>query len=470
MRTLRGRLFVSLLAVTLLCVGVALAIGIVLTRQALEDSIKEGVARQATQLATQFAQLPTSTPLPERQGDRPPPGNRPDRSGDLPFGGRPPGGQPRGGPPPGRPAGGRGEERPQIVRYSQASSVLPAAAAAAAKQGKPTDGVTSRQGRKQIYSARPISGRGAFVLVSRPADITSGDYDQYLTGLLVAAAIAAALAALMAALLSRTLDRPLTRVVNATKVLASGRSPDPVPPERTAELAALVDSFNAMASQLSRAREAERAVLLSTSHELRTPLTAISGYAEGIEDGTMEPSAAAAVIARESDRLERLVADLLALARLDQGVLDIKRERVDLEAVATEAKQRLAGQASERGVDISVQAQADSTAAADHGRTLQIVSNLVENGVRLTPVGGDVTVHVAPGSIVVADTGPGIAEQDLPATFERFHLRRRAGAASGEGSGIGLAIVRELTEAMGGSVEVENAPGGGTRFTVSLPH
>ena len=112
-----------------------------------------------------------------------------------------------------------------------------------------------------------------------------------------------------------------------------------------------------MAGQLALAREAERAVLLSVSHDLRTPLTSIRGYAEGIEDGTVEPREAAAVVGREAERLERLVGDLLALARLRQGVLEIRREPVDLAAVAREAEERLRPRAAEAGVRVAVEGQ-----------------------------------------------------------------------------------------------------------------
>ena len=100
---------------------------------------------------------------------------------------------------------------------------------------------------------------------------------------------------------------------------------------------------------------------------------------------------------------------------------------------------------------------------------LQVVSNLVDNAVRVTPRGGRVTIETAPGQVRVSDTGPGIPAADLPHVFERFHLRRVRGMGSPDGSGIGLAIVRELTEAMGGEVNVDGREGSGAVFTVTLP-
>src|SRR5262249_39061009 len=149
-------------------------------------------------------------------------------------------------------------------------------------------------------------------------------------------------------------------------------------------------------------------VLMSASHELRTPLTAISGYAEGIEDGTIDAKAGSAVIVSESQRLERLVQDLLVLARLEQGTFETRVETVDLAKTAETAKGRLALRAEDAGVSLTTEIQPAATATADTDRVLQIVTNLVDNAVRVTPSGGSVTVSAAPGEIAVSDTGPGI--------------------------------------------------------------
>ncbi len=298
-------------------------------------------------------------------------------------------------------------------------------------------------------------------------DVFSGDFRSYLAGLLIAGGAAALLAAAVAAVLARRLTQPLRRLSDAAGELTAGRRPDPVPAEGTEELDRLAASFNEMADQLALARDAERGVLLSVSHDLRTPLTSIRGYAEGVEDGTIKPRDAAPVIGREAERLERLVGDLLALARLRQGVLEVRREAVDLAAVAREAKERLRPRAATAGVELRVEGEGGAT--ADHGRALQVVSNLVENAIRVSSRGGAVTVSVAAGELRVSDEGPGIPEEEMPQAFERFHLRARAGRGSPDGAGLGLAIVRELTEAMGGSVAVENLPAQGARFTIRLP-
>jgi len=510
MRSLRLRLFAGILGAALVAVVVSLAIGVVLTRGAVRDQIAGEVASQADLLAFQLRSageeslsgqlgLGSSSGTAARVPGRASTGGRPpDEAADRALARRlrlaplfrglaapPPGaagapGAPPGlglGGPPG--AGGPGTDRligpggdaaprPQFTTLSGARQTLPADAYAELRDDNNANGRAEIDGERQIFSARRVGP--AVVLVSRPDSLTTDDFSDYLGGLLLAGAIAAALAGLAAALLARRLTAPIARVGDAARSLAEGRDPGRLPPEKTAELAALSDSFNDMSEQLARSREAERAVLLSVSHELRTPLTAIRGYAEGLEDGTVDPQTAASVVGREADRLGRLVGDLLALVKLEQGVLDIRSEPVDLAEAAHEAERRLRPQATASDVKVVVQADGGAdTATADADRVVQVVSNLVENAIRVTPAGGTVTVSAAPGAITVSDTGPGIPAEDLEHAFDRFHLRRRHGRGSPDGAGLGLAIVRELTEAMGGSVAVESSPGAGATFTVSLP-
>jgi signal transduction histidine kinase len=446
MRSLRARLFVAILGAVLLAVGASLALGIVLTRDAVRGTIRGDVERQADALAGQFRSLALGGGTGSTVR-RPPPA-----AGLAPI--------------PGPPPSGGGEPRPvQVLTMRDAARELPGSAAARLRRAGAADGTAEIEGIDSIFAARR-SGRSV-VLVTRPDVVSGGDFRRYLSALLIASGVAALLAAALAALLARRLTQPLRRLGTAAGELAAGRSPEPVPPGGTRELDDLAEAFNEMSDQLVLARDAERAVLLSVSHDLRTPLTSIRGYAEGIEDGTVEPAEAAGVIGRESARLERLVGDLLALARLRQGVMEVAREPVDLAAVCREAEERMMPRAREAGVAVVV--EGEGVASADHGRALQVVSNLLENAIRVSPRGGSVTVSVAPAVIVVDDQGPGIPAEEIPRAFERFRLRARAGRGSPDGAGLGLAIVRELSEAMGGSVAVENLPARGARFTVRLP-
>jgi signal transduction histidine kinase len=479
MRTLRLRLFAGILGAALVAVAVSLAIGVVLTRGAVRDQIADEVASQADLLALQVRAVRSRGPAG---------GNvirllrgRAEAAGDSTAGQPPadvlqlepfarPVPPPGAGPPTlaGPPGVGAGDRpRPQVLTLRQARALLPSDGYDELRAAGSVDGRGEIDDERQIYSARRVGPIA--VLAARPDSLTRDDFSSYLGGLLLAGALAAVLAGVAAALLARRLAAPIARVAGAARSVAEGRDPGRLPPERTTELAALSNSFNEMHDQLARSREAERAVLLSVSHELRTPLTAIRGYAEGLQDGTVEPAVAADVVGREADRLGRLVGDLLALVKLEQGVLDIRTEDFDLAEAAHEAERRLRPQAAASGVTVRVEAAKRAPAHADGDRVAQILANLVENAIRVTPSGGTVTVTASPGTVTVADTGPGIPADDLEHAFDRFHLRRRHGRGSPDGAGLGLAIVRELSEAMGGSVAVESTAGGGAAFAVTLP-
>jgi signal transduction histidine kinase len=307
-------------------------------------------------------------------------------------------------------------------------------------------------------------------MLLRPASSTNSAWRPHVQGLIVAAVATAALAALIAFLLARAIARPVRRVAEATRGLASSSGRPPlVPVEGPRELAQLAESFNEVAVALAKAREAERAFLLSVSHELKTPLTAIRGYAEGLHEGALPADEAAATIVAESQRLERLVGDLLDLARMNKAEFSVRREPVDLSAIGREAVRRYEAPARAFGVTLELDGPAEAPARGDADRVLQIVSNLVENALRLTPAGGRVRIVVAPGELRVEDSGPGLAHEELERAFERFYLYSRYGRERPVGTGLGLAIVKELAEGMGGSVYASSAPGQLTVFTVRLP-
>jgi two-component system sensor histidine kinase BaeS len=142
---------------------------------------------------------------------------------------------------------------------------------------------------------------------------------------------------------------------------------------------------------------------------------------------------------------------------------------VDLAELVEEALDRHEAEAQRLGISLVAHSSAPALATADPDRVLQVLSNLIENALRTTPAGGEIVLTAADGSLTIADTGPGLAADELPRAFERFYLYRRYGQNRAVGTGLGLAIVKELTEAMGGSVSVESTPGRGTSFVVRLP-
>jgi two-component system sensor histidine kinase BaeS len=167
-------------------------------------------------------------------------------------------------------------------------------------------------------------------------------------------------------------------------------------------------------------------------------------------------------------RLGRLVGDLLDLARMNTTGFSVHPTEIDLGEVAEDAVRRYEPQADAFDVSLTAVVDGPAPATADADRVLQVVSNLVENALRLTPAGGEVRVVVAPGSLKVEDTGPGLEPGDCERAFERFYLHSRYGRERPVGTGLGLALVKELTQAMGGTVEVSSVPGRLTVFTVRL--
>ena len=355
------------------------------------------------------------------------------------------------------------DKSPQQEIYLFERRDLPRWARKLVAANQPAQGTMAFRGNSYYFAA--VKGNpGTIILLRRQRSLLSG----YVWGLLIAAAAGGLLAALAAFLLARRISQPVDRIAAAARTLAGGEYPEPVAVEGATEIATLASAFNELAAQLLQAQEAERSFLLSVSHELKTPLTAIRGYAEAVEDGAIEPREAAATVASEAKRLERLVKDLLDLARMNRTDFNVHNSEIDLGEVAEDAVRRYGKQAQSFGVALWAVTESSAPAIGDADRVLQIVSNLVENALRLTPAGGEVRVVAEPGVLRVEDSGPGLAEADRERAFERFYLHERYGLERQVGTGLGLAIVKELALAMGGDVDVESRPGTLTVFTVRL--
>ncbi|MGC9974496.1 MAG: HAMP domain-containing sensor histidine kinase [Gaiellaceae bacterium] len=335
------------------------------------------------------------------------------------------------------------------------------------RAGRPVNGSITIAGTSNYFAARPL-GRKAFVLL-RPHRNASTEWLPFLNALAIAAAAGMLLAALVSLLLARMITRPLDRVALASRDLAERGASEPVSVEGATELRSLATSFNEMAEQLANAREAEKAFLLSVSHELRTPLASVRGYSEALADGAIAPGEAAETIGREALRLERLVGDLLDLARMSRSEFSVHCSPLDLSEVAREALHRFQPLAKSFGVRLELVSSGGAPALGDHDRLLQVASNLIENALRATPSGGSVRVATAAGTLTVEDTGPGLAPAELPRAFERFYLYSRYGTERSVGTGLGLAIVKELIDGMSGTITVTSVLGAGASFTVQLP-
>ena len=336
------------------------------------------------------------------------------------------------------------------------------------------DGVLSGNVGNTVYAAAathlPLVGE-TVVIITRTANAALG---RSVRLFLLASAVTLLAAVAVALWLGRRLTKPVREASLATQRIAAGdldsRLPEPSRHNHD-EMAELARSINSMASSLARMRVLEQQFLLSVSHDLRTPLTSIRGYAEAISDGAAEPQEAAGVIRRETERLERLVAELLDLAKVQTSGFSLAIAPMDLaKRVSTDAS-GFVPTAQSRGITLQFEGAAPVVVLADPDRISQIVANLIENALRYARQSVVVAVSQAGGHgiVTVDDDGTGIADADLARVFERLYVAREQPTRRENASGLGLAIVKELTEAMHGRVLAGSNESGGARFSVYLP-
>jgi two-component system phosphate regulon sensor histidine kinase PhoR len=230
-------------------------------------------------------------------------------------------------------------------------------------------------------------------------------------------------------------------------------------------------------SELRRVDQIRRDFVANVSHELRTPLTAIRGYVEALSEEDASPEDRRRfleIIGRHTQRMERLVKDLLRLARLDAGQETLAVIACDTRIVAETVVSDVAQAAEERRQHIEVAiAPGAETVRADPAKLHDALRNLVANAITYSPEGSSIRIDVTSAggrvAIAVSDEGPGIPDEDLTRVFERFYRVDKSRARDPGGTGLGLAIVRHLVELHRGRVHIENRPEGGARFVISLP-
>lgn len=259
---------------------------------------------------------------------------------------------------------------------------------------------------------------------------------------------------------------PMSDLIEASARVEAGELGVLVPERGPREVRTLARAFNAMSTRLAETEKERRRLIADVSHELRTPLTVIQGNVEGMVDG-LYPTDATHLerILAETRQLERLIDDLRTLSLADAGALTLQRQPTDLAAVAADAVAALEPQSDEGGVTLALTAEADlPSLELDPLRVRQIVTNLIANALRHTPAGGSVTVQVRPvddgQELSVSDTGSGMDAAAASRAFDRFWR-----GPESPGAGLGLAIVRDLVVAHGGTVELRSEPGRGTTVT-----
>lgn len=287
----------------------------------------------------------------------------------------------------------------------------------------------------------------------------------------LAAGVAAVVAVVVALALARRLAQPIERLAGAAALIADGDLTARVPEEGPAELRALAAAYNTMAARLAEQEAIRREFIVNASHELRTPLTNLQGYLEALRDGVLPPDPATFDSLREEvDRLTRLAASLDVLGG-EERTPGVARD-VDVASIVRGAADLVAPALARRSIELSMEVEPGLHARVRRDELTQALANLLQNAVRYTPEGGEVRVSAARTAegidVRVANTGPGIPEQDLPRVWERFYRVEKSRDRERGGAGIGLAIVRQLVEGAGGRVGV-TSEGGWTTFSLMLP-
>ena len=334
------------------------------------------------------------------------------------------------------------------------------------------------------YIVRPVPEAGGQIgAIIAGADTRSAELQvaQLITTIVIAFLVGIVPAVLVGRWIAGRALEPVDRMITEVREITDGRTLHrrlPVPMERD-ELGRLAETLNQMMTRLERSFAALRRFTADASHELKTPLTVVRA---GVERAITRPGVPPETLApleetlQEVNRMTELLDSLLTLARADEGRADLHREPVDLREIIEEAGETGELLAEHAGVGIEIRLPPQPLVlAVDRSRVRQLALNLIENAVKYTPRGGQVSVELAgdDGRIVftVADTGIGIAPGDLPHVFDRFWRADSARTRTSEraGTGLGLAICKWIAEAHGGTIEVQSRPGRGTTFTVGLP-
>ena len=312
---------------------------------------------------------------------------------------------------------------------------------------------------------------GAIVVAKRKADV-GASVNSLMKRLALAGILGVLVAGLLGWYLSRRLVKPVLELSRAADRVAAGDYDVDVPPNAPGELGHLSERFGEMAERLAESELTERNFLMTVSHELRTPLTAIRGHVSALLEGVIDDPdlerTSLETVEAEATRLERLVGDILDLAKLDTDRFTVMHEEVDMGALLDQAYETFRDEARRRSIDFERELRDRPVLVTDGDRVLQVVANLLSNAFRATPDGGRISLELAvrDGAVRVAidDSGPGIPLEKRERVFRPF-----VSESGGGGTGLGLAIAKELAHALGGRIDLDSEVGVGTRFELVLP-
>jgi signal transduction histidine kinase len=322
-----------------------------------------------------------------------------------------------------------------------------------------------------VTAMQPSPSRGTLGRISATLGFLQSVWWQFL----LAGAAAAVISLIGARWLARGMTQPLRDMAAAARKMEVGDFPARIETRSRDEVGQLAAAFNRMSAELELLERSRRDLVANVSHELKTPITAIRAHLENLADGIEQPDRQTLqVMLGQTERLGRLVDQLLDLSRLESGEVPLHLEPMALAPVVARVMSEFSVGRAVTDVDLHDEVAADTFVDADAERVHQVLFNLVDNAVRFTPPGGEVTISAAREgdrvSVQVRDTGVGVGPEHLPRLFERFY---RADASrsrdDGSGTGIGLAIARSIVEGHGGRISAVSEPNRGTTFTFDLP-
>ncbi|MBN8654503.1 MAG: HAMP domain-containing histidine kinase [Anaerolineae bacterium] len=340
--------------------------------------------------------------------------------------------------------------------------------------------VRDTNGTAWLYSIEKFPD-GTFLMVTTPRprnSILNIFGDEFMPVIVTSGVLALLLSLVVAFLISGWIANPLQKVVNAARGMPSAEI-KPVVEAGPYEVQELTRAFNSMAARVQASQKSQREFVANVSHEMKTPLTSIQGFAQALLDGTANTQEsqqkAAQVIYNESERMHRMVLDLLDLAKLDAGTADMNMSPVNMRVLLNSIAEKFTPQSQRAGVKIETDIPSDlPPLIADGDRMAQVFTNLIDNALKFTPRGGAITLRAFTDAdkmiASVIDTGVGIPEEDLPFIFQRFYQAdpaRKGGET--HSAGLGLAIVHEIVAAHGGRISVQSRKGMGTTMEVILP-
>jgi len=282
------------------------------------------------------------------------------------------------------------------------------------------------------------------------------------------------LALILGTVTARRISRPISKAIESAREIGRGHYKNRIADDsKTVEIAELASTINDLANSLEKQEQLRKRLTADVAHELRTPLATLQSHVEAMIDGVWEPNAARLGSCHEEIlRISRMVGDLEKLAQYESENLILRKEKFDLMELAGQLLQNFQAEFMRKNIEVSLRGET-SWVLADRDKISQVIINLLSNALKYAPEGRQVNIQVGQEEnrviLKVKDTGIGIAPEDLPHVFERFYRADRSRTRETGGSGVGLAIVKAIVNAHGGSVSVQSFPDEATTFTVALP-